>query len=151
MESVRRNAEALVEKSMKGNDASHDAAHVWRVRDLALSLAKEEGLSSHPHSMQIVTFPIIHFHLFYHSSIVLFKTFHYRLSLLHCSMTQLTTNTLSKLTYLLLMVLIFIFSVCMMISRFKILLCYLGTHLRKILLRIFLTKREFRRTSSLKF
>lgn len=54
MESVRRNAEALVEKSMKGNDASHDAAHVWRVRDLALSLAKEEGLSSHPHSMQIV-------------------------------------------------------------------------------------------------
>ncbi|WVZ03917.1 hypothetical protein V8G54_024723, partial [Vigna mungo] len=54
MESVRRNAEALVEKMMKGNDASHDAAHVWRVRDLALSLAEEEGLSSDPHSMQIV-------------------------------------------------------------------------------------------------
>ncbi|RDX81369.1 ypgQ [Mucuna pruriens] len=53
MERVRRNAEALVEKAMKGNDASHDAAHVWRVRDLALSLAKEEGLSSHHHSMQI--------------------------------------------------------------------------------------------------
>ncbi|BAT91109.1 uncharacterized protein YpgQ [Vigna umbellata] len=54
MENVRRNAEALVEKMMKGNDASHDAAHVWRVRDLALSLAEEEGLSSDPHSMQIV-------------------------------------------------------------------------------------------------
>ncbi|KAF3451008.1 hypothetical protein FNV43_RR07097 [Rhamnella rubrinervis] len=49
-----RNAEKLVEKTMKGNDASHDAAHVWRVRDLALSLAREEGLSTNPHSMQIV-------------------------------------------------------------------------------------------------
>lgn len=49
-----RKAEALVEKAMKGNDASHDAAHVWRVRDLALSLASEEGLSSHPNSMEIV-------------------------------------------------------------------------------------------------
>ncbi|XP_062090052.1 uncharacterized protein LOC133796517 [Humulus lupulus] len=49
-----RNAEKLVEKTMKGNDASHDAAHVWRVRDLALSLAQDEGLSSNPHSMQIV-------------------------------------------------------------------------------------------------
>ncbi|TKY67749.1 YpgQ protein [Spatholobus suberectus] len=54
MERVRKKAEALVERTMKGNDASHDAAHVWRVRDLALSLAKEEGLSSHPRSMQIV-------------------------------------------------------------------------------------------------
>ncbi|KAG4966902.1 hypothetical protein AAZX31_12G024900 [Glycine max] len=54
IERLRRNAEALVEKTMKGNDASHDAAHVWRVRDLALSLAKEEGLSSNPHSMEIV-------------------------------------------------------------------------------------------------
>ena len=50
-----RKAEALVEIAMKGNDASHDAAHVWRVRDLALSLASEEGLSSNPHSMEIVT------------------------------------------------------------------------------------------------
>lgn len=49
-----RKAEALVEKAMKGNDASHDAAHVWRVRDLALSLATEEGLSTDPHSMEIV-------------------------------------------------------------------------------------------------
>lgn len=47
-----RNAEKLVERTMKGNDASHDAAHVWRVRDLALSLAQEEGLSSD--SMEIV-------------------------------------------------------------------------------------------------
>ncbi|KAK7404347.1 hypothetical protein VNO78_05167 [Psophocarpus tetragonolobus] len=54
MERIRRNAEALVVKAMKGNDASHDASHVWRVRDLALSLAKEEGLASDPHSFQIV-------------------------------------------------------------------------------------------------
>lgn len=39
---------------MKGNDASHDASHVWRVRDLALSLAREEGLASNPDSMEIV-------------------------------------------------------------------------------------------------
>ncbi|KAK9935750.1 hypothetical protein M0R45_022836 [Rubus argutus] len=53
-ETVRR-AEELVVKAMKGNDASHDAAHVWRVRDLALSLAREEQvLSSNSDSMQIV-------------------------------------------------------------------------------------------------
>ncbi|XP_021275730.1 uncharacterized protein LOC110410397 [Herrania umbratica] len=52
-DAVKR-AEQLVERAMKGNDASHDAAHVWRVRDLALSLAREEGLSSNPHSMEIV-------------------------------------------------------------------------------------------------
>ncbi|KAL6295403.1 hypothetical protein ACE6H2_003545 [Prunus campanulata] len=43
---------------MKDNDASHDSAHVWRVRDLALSLAREEqGLSlpsSNSNTMQIV-------------------------------------------------------------------------------------------------
>ncbi|XP_057961652.1 uncharacterized protein LOC131153394 isoform X2 [Malania oleifera] len=49
-----KNAENLVESAMKGNDASHDAAHVFRVRDLALSLSLEEGLSSSPQSMQIV-------------------------------------------------------------------------------------------------
>lgn len=49
-----RRAEKLVEEVMKGNDASHDAAHVFRVRDLALSLAREEGLSSSPDSMEIV-------------------------------------------------------------------------------------------------
>ncbi|XP_075100280.1 uncharacterized protein LOC107775181 isoform X2 [Nicotiana tabacum] len=51
---IMRKAEELVEKRMKGNDASHDAAHAFRVRDLALSLAREEGLSSSPHSMLIV-------------------------------------------------------------------------------------------------
>ncbi|KAL9423293.1 hypothetical protein AB3S75_035394 [Citrus x aurantiifolia] len=54
MESRVRKAEKLVERSMKGNDASHDASHVWRVRDLALSLAREEGLASNPDSMEIV-------------------------------------------------------------------------------------------------
>ncbi|XP_074307682.1 uncharacterized protein LOC141642708 isoform X1 [Silene latifolia] len=52
-ETVKR-AEELVEKVMKDNDASHDAWHVFRVRDMALSLAAEEGLSSSPHSLQIV-------------------------------------------------------------------------------------------------
>ncbi|KAG2305381.1 hypothetical protein Bca52824_034032 [Brassica carinata] len=49
-----RKAEELVEKAMKGNDASHDASHVRRVRDLALSIAREEGLSSNSDSMEIV-------------------------------------------------------------------------------------------------
>uniref|UniRef100_A0A7N0RDN1 HD/PDEase domain-containing protein n=1 Tax=Kalanchoe fedtschenkoi TaxID=63787 RepID=A0A7N0RDN1_KALFE len=52
-ETVRR-AEQLVKTAMKGNDASHDAAHVFRVRDLALALAQEEGLSLSPGSMEIV-------------------------------------------------------------------------------------------------
>uniref|UniRef100_A0ACD5TNU4 Uncharacterized protein n=1 Tax=Avena sativa TaxID=4498 RepID=A0ACD5TNU4_AVESA len=41
-----RRAEQLVEREMSGRDASHDAAHALRVRDLALSLAAEQGLSS---------------------------------------------------------------------------------------------------------
>lgn len=49
-----RNAEELVERITKGNDASHDATHVWRVRDLALNLAREEGLISNSQSMEIV-------------------------------------------------------------------------------------------------
>ncbi|XP_076890112.1 uncharacterized protein LOC143541089 isoform X2 [Bidens hawaiensis] len=50
-----RNAERLVEEMMKANDASHDAAHAFRVRDLALSLAHEEArLSSSPISIEIV-------------------------------------------------------------------------------------------------
>ncbi|KAE9450783.1 hypothetical protein C3L33_17318, partial [Rhododendron williamsianum] len=53
-------AEKLVESAMKGNDASHDAAHVFRVRDLALSLAREEGLSSSPDSMEIVRIYPLH-------------------------------------------------------------------------------------------
>ncbi|XP_030441222.1 uncharacterized protein LOC115663358 [Syzygium oleosum] len=47
-------AEKLMEGHMKGNDSSHDAWHVFRVRDLALSLAREEGLASRPDSMEIV-------------------------------------------------------------------------------------------------
>ncbi|XP_026408170.1 uncharacterized protein LOC113303354 [Papaver somniferum] len=53
-ESVISKAEKLVISSMKANDASHDASHALRVRDLALSLAKEEGLSSSLDSMEIV-------------------------------------------------------------------------------------------------
>ncbi|ONK56509.1 uncharacterized protein A4U43_C10F9540 [Asparagus officinalis] len=44
---VVRKAEKLVEETMGARDASHDAAHAYRVRDLALSLAKEEGLDDH--------------------------------------------------------------------------------------------------------
>lgn len=52
---IVKRAEKLVELKMNGNDASHDAAHVFRVRDLALSLAREEGLdSSCDDSMEIV-------------------------------------------------------------------------------------------------
>ncbi|CAA7391100.1 unnamed protein product [Spirodela intermedia] len=43
-EEIVRNAERLLEHTTKGRDASHDAAHAYRVRDLALSLAREEGL-----------------------------------------------------------------------------------------------------------
>ncbi|PKA55035.1 hypothetical protein AXF42_Ash003672 [Apostasia shenzhenica] len=38
-------AEKLVESTMAGRDASHDPPHAFRVRDLALSLANEEGLN----------------------------------------------------------------------------------------------------------
>ncbi|KAJ4774345.1 Metal-dependent phosphohydrolase [Rhynchospora pubera] len=47
---VVRSAEKLVETAMAGRDASHDAAHAFRVRDLALSLASEEGLGTDPAS-----------------------------------------------------------------------------------------------------
>uniref|UniRef100_A0A0E0M902 HD domain-containing protein n=1 Tax=Oryza punctata TaxID=4537 RepID=A0A0E0M902_ORYPU len=49
-----RAAEELVEREMSGRDASHDAAHALRVRDLALSLAAELGLSSSPDRLLIV-------------------------------------------------------------------------------------------------
>lgn len=52
-ETVKK-AEQLVEIAMGCNDASHDPSHVSRVRDLALSLAQEEGLSSTTDSMEIV-------------------------------------------------------------------------------------------------
>ncbi|XP_031372023.1 uncharacterized protein LOC116187465 isoform X2 [Punica granatum] len=51
---VVKRAEKLMREAMKGNDASHDAWHVLRVRDLALSLAREEGLPSSPDSMLVV-------------------------------------------------------------------------------------------------
>ncbi|CAA0820476.1 Metal-dependent phosphohydrolase [Striga hermonthica] len=50
-------AEELVKSAMGGNDASHDAAHAFRVRDLALSLAREEGFSSSPDSI-LILFPV---------------------------------------------------------------------------------------------
>ncbi|XP_030454365.1 uncharacterized protein LOC115675747 [Syzygium oleosum] len=53
-EVVEAEAEKLMEGHMKGNDSSHEAWHVFRVRDLALSLAREEGLASRPDSMEIV-------------------------------------------------------------------------------------------------
>ena len=40
-----KNAERLVRCTAIGRDASHDAAHSFRVRDLALSLAIEEGMN----------------------------------------------------------------------------------------------------------
>ncbi|KAH7663113.1 HD-domain/PDEase-like protein [Dioscorea alata] len=49
----RMKAEKLVETTMAGRDASHDAAHAFRVRDLALSLAFQEGLHD-PHSLEVV-------------------------------------------------------------------------------------------------
>ncbi|WOL10742.1 hypothetical protein Cni_G19501 [Canna indica] len=41
---ILRKAEMLVLATMAGRDASHDAAHAFRVRDLALSLSEEEAL-----------------------------------------------------------------------------------------------------------
>ncbi|KAK8936946.1 hypothetical protein KSP39_PZI012580 [Platanthera zijinensis] len=40
-------AEKLVVSMMAGRDASHDAAHAFKVRDLSLSRAREEGLERH--------------------------------------------------------------------------------------------------------
>lgn len=48
-------AEKLMTEIMKENDSSHDAWHVFRVRDLSLSLAREEGLSCFPDSMEVVS------------------------------------------------------------------------------------------------
>lgn len=48
-----RRAEQLVEATMAGRDASHDAWHAYRVRDLALSLAREESLQD-TNNLQIV-------------------------------------------------------------------------------------------------
>ncbi|RRT40655.1 hypothetical protein B296_00026594 [Ensete ventricosum] len=57
-------AEKLVAATMGGRDASHDAAHAFRVRGLALSLAKEEALSGP--SLEIVRiYPPILFSYFF--------------------------------------------------------------------------------------
>ncbi|BBN04581.1 uncharacterized protein MPTK1_3g05870 [Marchantia polymorpha subsp. ruderalis] len=52
MEEVVKAAEELVHNVMGKWDSSHDPFHVYRVRNLALSLAAEEGLS--PESCEIV-------------------------------------------------------------------------------------------------
>lgn len=49
-------AERLVHEVMGGRDSSHDAFHALRVRDLALSLASEEGL-------RLSSFPVVRFQL----------------------------------------------------------------------------------------
>nr|XP_043629920.1 uncharacterized protein YpgQ [Erigeron canadensis] len=56
---IVRKAEQLVEVKMKGNDASHDAAHAFRVRDLALSLALEQQQQSHPPSNSPISLQIV--------------------------------------------------------------------------------------------
>lgn len=53
MEEVVKAAEELVHNVMGKWDSSHDPFHVYRVRNLALSLAAEEGLS--PESCEIVS------------------------------------------------------------------------------------------------
>ncbi|RCV42413.1 hypothetical protein SETIT_9G214600v2 [Setaria italica] len=55
-----RRAEELVEREMAGRDASHDAAHALRVRDLALSLAAEEGLSAPARLLTVELAALLH-------------------------------------------------------------------------------------------
>lgn len=55
-----RRAEELVEREMGGRDASHDAAHALRVRDLALSLAAEEGLSAPDRLLTVELAALLH-------------------------------------------------------------------------------------------
>ncbi|KAK3153974.1 hypothetical protein QOZ80_2BG0184060 [Eleusine coracana subsp. coracana] len=55
-----RRAEELVEREMSGRDASHDAAHALRVRDLALSLAAEEGLSAPDRLLTVELAALLH-------------------------------------------------------------------------------------------
>lgn len=55
-----RRAEELVEREMGGRDASHDAAHALRVRDLALSLAAEEGLSAPSRLLTVELAALLH-------------------------------------------------------------------------------------------
>ncbi|TVU30308.1 hypothetical protein EJB05_21922 [Eragrostis curvula] len=53
-------AEELVERDMSGRDASHDAAHALRVRDLALSLAAEEGLCAPDRLLTVELAALLH-------------------------------------------------------------------------------------------
>jgi len=55
-----RRAEELVGREMAGRDASHDAAHALRVRDLALSLAAEEGLSAPARLLTVELAALLH-------------------------------------------------------------------------------------------
>lgn len=55
-----RRAEELVEREMGGRDASHDAAHALRVRDLALSLAAEEGLAAPDRLLTVELAALLH-------------------------------------------------------------------------------------------
>lgn len=60
MAAAVRRAEELVEREMGGRDASHDAAHALRVRDLALSLAAEEGLSAPDRLLTVELAALLH-------------------------------------------------------------------------------------------
>ncbi|KAL4186139.1 hypothetical protein AMTRI_Chr09g12740 [Amborella trichopoda] len=53
MGEVVRRAEELVQRIMRGWDASHDAFHAFRVRNLALSLALQDNLTS-PDTLEII-------------------------------------------------------------------------------------------------
>ncbi|PAN46774.1 hypothetical protein PAHAL_9G213700 [Panicum hallii] len=55
-----RRAEELVEREMAGRDASHDAAHALRVRDLALSLGAEEGLTAPARLLTVELAALLH-------------------------------------------------------------------------------------------
>ncbi|KAK3157827.1 hypothetical protein QOZ80_2AG0128630 [Eleusine coracana subsp. coracana] len=55
-----RRAEELVEREMSDRDASHAAAHALRVRDLALSLAAEEGLSAPDRLLTVELAALLH-------------------------------------------------------------------------------------------
>nr|CAB3499319.1 unnamed protein product [Digitaria exilis] len=55
-----RRAEELVEREMGERDASHDAAHALRVRDLALSLAAEEGLAAPARLLTVELAALLH-------------------------------------------------------------------------------------------
>ncbi|XP_066338214.1 uncharacterized protein [Miscanthus floridulus] len=60
MAAAVRRAEELVEREMGGRDASHDAAHALRVRDLALSLSAEEGLSAPDRLLTVELAALLH-------------------------------------------------------------------------------------------